>query len=124
MDKDTFEQTTKNEFRFLQDKYGFLSPITEDFGREIYVRFDRNNQTVSISYEFGSSPLIELFYPAIETGEPSTPWAEKNGVRRTRRFPDIKVVTYFIENDPSAMIKQIKQMAKELEITELSWLKA
>ncbi len=49
------------------------------------------NQTVPISCEMGSMPIIELFYPCSEISEASVPWAEKNGVARARRIPQLTI---------------------------------
>jgi hypothetical protein len=59
-DKKLFEKSVNDSFRFLQDRYGFSTPVATDYGREIFVKFERGNQTVSISYEFGMTPLIEI----------------------------------------------------------------
>jgi len=123
MNKKLFENTVTDNFRFLLDKYGFSAPITEDFGREIFVKYERVNQTVSISYEFGSSPLIEIFYPSTESEEKSIPWAAKGNVQRSRRFPKIRIATRF-SDDENSIAEYIKELSLEFEKIESKWLES
>jgi hypothetical protein len=120
-DKNLFEKCVDDSFRFLQETYGFSVPVATDYGREIFVKFERGNQTVSISYEFGGSPRIEIFYPFAETGDRPVPWAEKNNVQRSRRFPRYKLAIRFID-DENLMPSYIKEMAHEFERVESIWL--
>ena len=122
MNKTVFEQTVTTEFRFLQDRYNFSAPVVEDFGREIFIKYDRVDQTISISYEFGGSPLIEIFHPSDKDGEVYPTWASKNGVKRIRRFPKLKLGSRF-SNDETSIVKYIKEMSTELERVESDWLK-
>jgi hypothetical protein len=118
------KKTIIDNFRYLQDRYGFSAPITKDFGREIFIKYERANHTVSISYEFSSSPLIEIFYPSAETGESPIPWASKGKVQRSRRFPKIRLTTRFSDSDEeNSMTKHIKEMSLEFERIEAKWLK-
>ena len=123
MNKNLFEKSVIDKFQFLQTRYGFSAPVTKDFGREIFVNYERANQTVSISYEYGSSPTIEIFYPSEETGAAPVPWAAKDGVPRSRRFPKLRSLTRFSEDDTS-MEKHISEMALKFEEVESEWLKA
>ena len=123
MDKNFFEQTVISNFRFLQDHYGFSTPVMEDYGREIFIRYERDKQTVSISFEFGSSPLVEIFYPSAETREPPIPWASRNGVRRTRRIPRLNIKNLFL-GDENSMTQYIQEIALEFEKVEAEWLEA
>ena len=120
--KDLFEQTVIDSFRFLQDKYGFSTPVAEDFGREIFVRYRRADQIVSISWEIGSSPITEIFYPSAETGAAPVPWASRDGVQRSRRFPKVRPATRFT-NDETSMVKYLEESAREFEEIEATWLK-
>ena len=122
MNKDLFNKTVIDSFRFLQDRYGFSAPVSEDFGREIVVRYERGYQTVSISYEFGSSPLIEIFYPSKETGAVPIPWATRDGVQRSRRFPKLKLETRF-SDDEASMIRYIGELSVRFEEVESNWLR-
>jgi hypothetical protein len=49
-DKKLFEKAVIDSFHFLQDRYGFSAPVANDYGREIFVKYERGNQTVSVSY--------------------------------------------------------------------------
>ena len=49
MEKNIFVNVVKEEFHFLQGKYGFSSPVTEDYGREIFIKFERNSQSIFCS---------------------------------------------------------------------------
>lgn len=122
-DKNLFEKTVLDSFRFLQDKYGFSEPVANDYGREMFINYDRANQTVSISYEFDGSPRIEILYPSVETRDRPVPWAEKNNVQRSRRFPKYKIAIRF-SDDENSMPKYIKEMSLEFEKVESSWLNA
>jgi hypothetical protein len=123
MNKNLFEKSVNDNFRYLQEKYGFSTAVTEDFGREIFIRYERNYQTVSISYEYGSSPLIEIFYPSIETGDRPVPWASKNNVQRSRRFSKTRPKTRF-SDDETSIEKYIEEIAFEFEKIESKWLEA
>ena len=82
-----FEQAARQAFGFLCDRFGFQSPETERLGRESYVRFRKGSRTVSIAWEPGSAPIVELFLPTEGSGLPATPWVERDGVSYSRRFP-------------------------------------
>jgi hypothetical protein len=58
---ETFINKTKEAFSFLTQNYGFSEPEVKDYGREIFVYFNRNDETVSVSMEIGAEPLIEIF---------------------------------------------------------------
>jgi len=122
MNKNILEREVKVNFRFLQDKYSFSEPVANDYGREIFINYDRANQTVSISYEFGGSPRIEILYPSAETGDRLVPWATKDGVQRSRRFPKIRLVSRFSDDENSIAV-YVKEMAVEFEKIESNWLK-
>lgn len=121
MNKIIFKEAVTNNFSFLKTKYGFSEPVFEDLGREVYIRFNREDQTVSISYEFGSSPLIEIFYPSSETGDKPVPWASKNDVERSRRFSKIKTSIRF-SDDEDVIKSYVKEMSLEFENIESNWL--
>jgi hypothetical protein len=113
-----------NAFRFLVDRYGFLEPEVEPLGRETFVRYHRRNHTVSVAYEPPSPPLVELFYPSAETGEREVPWAERNGIARTRRIPRLNVEVPFIEGEHSNLDRYLESSAHALERQERKWLEA
>lgn len=124
MNKDFFQKIVLENFKFLQDEYNFSCPVTEDLGREIFIKYERGNQTVSISLEHGSNPLIEIFHPSSETDEKPIPWASKNGINRSRRFPKVETYSKFIETDENESTKHIMEMTISLKKNEQTWLKA
>ena len=124
MNKDIFQKSVLENFKYLQVEYNFSYPVTEDLGREIFIKYERNNQTVSISLEAGSEPLIEIFHPSSETGHEPVPWASKNGINRSRRFPKVETHSKFIETDENESIQHIKEMSVSLKKNEQPWLKA
>jgi hypothetical protein len=112
MDFEQFTNKAKSSFNFLNEKYGFSAPEVENLGREIFIRFHRNDETVSISMEAGSSPIIELFLLCEGKAEKAVPWTARNGKERFRKFPKIVAKTDFFTEAP-----------KELERIESDWLK-
>ena len=124
MNMDIFQNGVIESFRYLQDEYNFSAPVAEDLGREIFIKYERDGQTVSISLEHGSKPLIEIFYPSSETGDTPVPWASINGINRSRRFPKIETNSKFIETNEKESTKHIKEMSISLEANEKIWLKA
>jgi hypothetical protein len=84
---ESFEQAARQTFGFLRDRFGFESPEVERLGRESYVRFRKGSRIVSIAWEPGTAPIVELFLPTEGSGRPATPWAERDGVPYSRRFP-------------------------------------
>ncbi|MBT2972051.1 MAG: hypothetical protein KME56_18980 [Candidatus Thiodiazotropha sp. (ex Ctena orbiculata)] len=112
MDFEAFTNKTKEAFSFLNVKYGFSRPEVENLGREIYVYFHRNEESVSISLEAGSEPIIELFLLCEGTTEKALSWAARNGKKRFRKFPKLAIEGDFFVSAP-----------RELERVEREWLK-
>ena len=109
---DKFTSQVVEAFGFLTERYGFSKAEVESLGRETYVRFHRNDETVSISLEAGAHPLIELFLMCDGTEEKPVPWAERNGKQRFRRFPKLSGKQNFLQDGP-----------KQFEAIESDWLK-
>jgi hypothetical protein len=82
---DTFATACRAAFDALAERYGFAAAEVEALGPETYVRYRRGERTISICFERGLPPIIELFHPATEPGEAALPWARRNGVDRSRR---------------------------------------
>ena len=82
---DWFETACTKAFALLRDRFDFGAAELERLGREAYVRFHKGGHTVSISWEPGSAPTVELFRPFAGVGR--TPWADREGVPYARRFP-------------------------------------
>ncbi len=108
----TFTNQVIDAFSFLKEKYRFSKPEVENLGREVFVRFHRDDETVSISMEAGSQPLIEMFLLCRGTEEKPVPWAERNGKQRYRKFPKLSESGDFFQSG-----------AKEFEDIESDWLK-
>lgn len=117
-----FSRSCVKAFRFLVDLYSFREPEVERIGRETFVRYHRNSHTVSVAHEPPHAPLVELFYPAAETGEREVPWAARDGVARTRRIPSLKVEVQFICGGNSNFEAYLESIAQALERQEQAWL--
>ena len=117
-----FTEPCCKAFRFLSERYGFTEPEVETIGRESFVRFKRDYQTVSIAYEPGCPPIVELFYPCSEKGEPPVPWAKKDGIQRTRRIPRLNLEESFVESNLDSIRRYLNSSARALEEVENKWL--
>lgn len=76
-------------FHYLVERYGFKSPKIEQLGRECFVQYQKNNRTVSIAYEPGNIPIVELFHPTEEMKNRTIPKLEK-GFNDRRSFKDMQ----------------------------------
>ena len=117
-----FTESCCEAFRFLLERFGFTEPECKTIGRETYVQFERGNQAVSIAYEPGCNPIVELFYSCVEADEFHTPWAAKDGTPRARRIPSLHVDELFDENDPEVVRRYLRASAEALEEEEREWL--
>ena len=109
-------------FRRLVDVYGFAEPEIDPIGRETYVRYRKGHREISIAYELGAAPIVEFFYPSSETGERPTPWAELDGVQRTRRFPRLAISVRFKKPDAATFCTYLAACAEALEREERAFL--
>jgi len=116
---EVFVRTCLSAFRRLVDKYGFAEPVVET-----YVRYRKGLHEVSIAYEPYSAPIVEFFYPSSETGERPTPWAEMDGVQRTRRFPNYRIDVRFKDSDQASFAPYLEATASALERDEREYLQA
>lgn len=119
---EVFVRTTLSAFRRLVDEHGFAEPVIEPIGRETYVRYLKGYREVSIAYEPGAAPIVEFLYPSSETGERPTPWAEKDGVQRTRRFPNYRIDVRFKDSDQTSFAPYLEATARALERDEREYL--
>lgn len=117
-----FISACRKAFEFLIARYAFDELEYEAIGREAFVRFHRGHQTVSIAIEPGSPPIVELFYPSSETGEPPLWWAERHGVPRSRRIPRLHVHERFNQPDAEGLLRYLRACAEALERAEPDWL--
>ncbi len=112
------------EFSFLTAKYRFEALRVRDCGREAFFLFDREDETLSISYEMGALPLIELFIPSSTTSVAPTPWAAKEGVERSRVFPKVPLGNRETPRNLDDFKDHISAMAAAFETAEATWLNA
>ena len=119
---DVFVRACVSAFQRLVDRYGFAEPVIEPIGRETYVRYRKGLHEVSIAYEPGAAPTVEFFYPSSETGESPTPWAEMDGVPRTRRFPKYRIDVRFKDSDQASFAPYLEATADALEREEREYL--
>lgn len=98
----------------LCDRFGFEEPVLERIGRESFVRFHKGPRTVSIAHEPGGRPLVELFFPSSDTGEPPVPWAARGGVPRSRRIPSLAVHRRKRPRDFDELRSYLQEAAGEL----------
>jgi len=124
MERNDLVQKIEEAFSFLRTKYGFGYPVVKDYGRELFVEFERNAETISISIEVGSAPLVEVFIPVEGTAYKSVPWTAKNNIQRTRLFPKLKISRKFMPNDSEAVTEYLAEMAEQLDVTQAEWLNA
>lgn len=100
-------------FSFLQTRFGFEAPVVEQLGRECVIQYRKGNRWVSIAYEPGAFPIVELFYPSLDI--------------RHRRFPrsDIGLVKpkRFRDGDESEQRHALKARAASLERNEGEFLR-
>lgn len=121
---EVFVRTCCSAFRRLVDEYGFAEPVIEPLGRETFVRYLKGSREVSIAYEPGLRPIVELFYPSSETGERPIPWAERKGVQRTRRIPRLQVAERFKDKDSASFARYLEASAGALEREERAFLES
>jgi hypothetical protein len=117
-------QLVEQEFVFLREKYGFKAIVTRDHGREVFFDYERGLETISISFEIGQAPIIEVFIPSEISGEKAVPWAAKNGIQRSRRFPKLVVGSTFQSSNLNSVQEYIRSLAKAFEASEDKWLNA
>ena len=58
-----FTRPCLKAFGRLSSELGFSSPSVEQIGQERYVVFEKSGHVVSVVYEPGHLPLVELYYP-------------------------------------------------------------
>jgi len=133
----SFERACSKAFGFLCHRFAFAEPEFEQIGREAYVRFHKGALTVSIAWEPGAPPLVELFLPAHNSGEPQVPWAARDGVPYARRIPPLRAPAAFnqsigarrrrhawSEPDESLFERYLAEIGRELVLVESDFLNA
>jgi len=124
MDSNELAKIIESAFRFLEVKYGFTKLGVKNYGREVFIEYERDVDTVSISIEIGSAPLVEIFIPSEGTDHKPIPWAAKNNIQRARLFPKIKVNKEFQISDPVIVAEYFGEMANQFETSQAAWLNA
>ena len=74
-------------FNYLENRYHFDAPDVEQLGRECFIRYRKGGRWVSIAYEPGSVPIVELFHPTHDIKHRQIPHL-KTGLEEPRRFAD------------------------------------
>lgn len=124
MNTDMLAKIVGKEFAFLQAKYGFGKFIIRELGREVFFDFEREAETVSISFEVGNHPIIEMFVPSEKTNVKPMPWAKKGEIPRSRLFPKLNINTRYDPQSISSVETYVCELAMEFERSELGWLNA
>jgi hypothetical protein len=101
-------------FQFLESRYSFAPPEIEQLGRECYIRYRKGNRWVSVAYEPGSVPIVELFHPSRDMKDRRIPRL-KHGLSKPRAFAD---------TDEQQQRWTLQAQAEDLETTESSFLSA
>jgi hypothetical protein len=99
-------------FSFLESRFGFSSPLVEQLGRECFIRYHKTDRWVSIAYEPGSVPIVELFHPTDDIKDRRIPRLQ-NGLANPRRFSDA---------DESQQRQTLQAQAASLETVEREFL--
>lgn len=107
-----FVKPCLDAFSYLQTRYGFEAPIVEQLGRECFISYRKGNRGVSIAYERGLVPIVELFHPSREM--------------KDRRIPRLQhglaKPTCFQDRDDSQQRKTLFVQAADLEAKEREFL--
>jgi len=99
-------------FEYLQSRFGFDAPVVEQLGRECFIRYRKGSRWVSIAYEPGCVPIVELFHPTDDIKHRRIPRL-KSGLAKPRRFAD---------TDESQQRLTLQAQAADLEATESEFL--
>ena len=100
-------------FHFLENRYGFDAPEVEQIGRECFIRYRKSNRWVSIAYEPGSIPIVELFYPSHDMKHRRIPRLN-TGIAKPKLFT----------GDETQQRRTLQAQATDLETTEREFLSA
>ena len=101
-------------FSYLESRFHFDAPVVEQLGRECFIRYRKGDRWVSIAYEPGSIPIVELFHPTDDIKHRRIPRL-KTGLVEPRRFAD---------TDESQLRRTLQAQAADLEVVEREFLTA
>ncbi len=99
---------------FLQSRFFFDAPIVEQLGRECFIRYRKGDRWVSIAYEPGCVPIVELFHPTHDMKHRRIPRL-RTGLANPRRFSD---------TDERQQRQTLQAQAADLETLEREFLSA
>ena len=101
-------------FGFLETRFGFDAPVIRQIGRECFIRYRKGDRWVSIAYEPGLVPIVELFHPTLDIKHRRIPRL-KSGLANPKRFADI---------DEAQQRQTLQAQAADLETVEREFLSA
>ena len=111
----SLESLVEEVFGYLVEDYGFVLS-TRNSGREVYFDFDLGLDAVVVSIELGAVPSVMLLGPISRCGDRAEPWAEKDGIQRGMRVPELRVTA-----DPTRVEEYLREMAEQLIAQEKDW---
>ena len=118
-----FVRICRKAFEPLVTQFGFREPEIAKLGRECFVRYHKGAATVSIAFEPGTTPIVELFFPA-GPGDSVVPWAERGGVAYARRLPLLRPSAKCSPAEPELFAEYLAQSMAELAQAESKFLRA
>lgn len=101
-------------FGYLESRFGFDAPVVEQLGRECYISYRRGDRWVSIVYEPGSPPFVQLFHPTHDYEHVRVP-------RLKTALPD---PWRFADGNESQQRRTLQAQAADLEVVEREFLTA
>jgi len=101
-------------FNYLEIRFHFDAPVVEQLGRECFIRYRKGDRWVSIAYEPGVVPIVELFHPTRDIKHRRIPRL-KSGLANPRRF---------VDTDEAQQRQTLQAQAADLEAVEREFLSA
>jgi len=114
-------EACQRAFAFLVERFGFDQTEIATVGDEQFVRFHRQQSTVSIAWQADERPVIALFYLPSSLADRPSSWTMQNGVVRCRRVPRL-AVPHESSPDPESFEKDLCARAAALLRIEGEWL--
>ena len=110
-----FARQCQQAFDELVSRYFFSRADIESIGRECYVRYHKGPQTVSIAWEPGALPIVELFFPSGPNDQP-IPWAARGSVAYARRIPQLsqgkKTPSKHLPSPEHYLVQSMRQLSE------------
>ena len=101
-------------FSYLVGSFGFDSSVIEQLGRECFIQYRKGCRWVSIAYEPGSVPIVELFYQTADIKHRRIPRLS-HGLANPRKFTD---------TDETQQRQTLQAQASDLDAKESGFLSA